>query len=795
MRLFDLTVASRNLLRRPGFAITSVLLLALAAGANAAVFSIVRGVLLRPLPYRAPEELVALWPNAFVNNEDLAYWRDRTRSFQAIGAVSPGWMMALVADGVEPLKVTGGRTSDNFFTTLGVSAALGRTLMPGDALPGRTTVAVISFPLYERHFRADPQVIGRSVKIDDVAHEIVGVMRPGFEFLQPGTDIWAPLPFDPSSRQHRAQFSQGLARLRSGVTADAATRELQALLPAIRADLKKPIDWGHDLRAVSLQDTVTGELRPTLFILLAAVGLVLLLAAVNLGTLALGRSIERTREMAIRTALGASRMRVVRHLIAEQAIVSVAGGLAGLLLARVALPFLVSRLPPELPRQGDISLDGVVFASVLTSTVLVSILLALIPSVISVRPELQPLLRQHHGTETPAKRRVLGTLVVAQVALAIVLGIGAGLMLRSLWNLHRVHPGFNAQQVLAFRLQTTPKYRDLGKGMPYLEEVVERVRALPGVTHVGSIQHLPMTGYNWTARVQAVERPLPPGATPPTAIWRFIGWDYFETMQIPLAAGRMFTPRDRASSPAVAIVNEAYARREYGDSQAAVGRRVVTVSGRGDETVEIVGVVRDVRFISLEQPAIPEMYRPLAQTFMFPMALVVRSTGDVAQLAASVRRAAFAVDPTIPVAELQPLTALIAASLGRPRLLGMLLSVFATAGLMLAVVGVYGVVAYRVRQREREIGIRLALGGGPVQIARSVFRQGAGYALAGVVVGLPAALALSRLMKSVVFGVTTHDPLTFTALPAAIVATTLAACVLPARRATRIDPLTTMRLE
>jgi putative ABC transport system permease protein len=620
-------------------------------------------------------------------------------------------------------------------------------------------------------------------------------MRPGFEFLGPGTDVWAPLPFDPSSRQHRAQFSQAFARLRTGTTIQAGTRELQSLLAAMRTDLKKPANWGHDLRAVSLRETVTGDVGPTLYILLAAVGLVLLLAAVNLGTLALGRSLERTREMAIRTALGASRWRLMRHLIAEQAVVAVAGAVLGLLLARAALPVLVTRLPPELPRQGDIILDGVVFATVLTATVLVSILLALLPTAIAVRPELQPLLRQQHGTETPARRRVLGTLVVAQVALAIVLGIGAGLMLRTLWNLLQVDPGFESQRVLAFRLQTTSKYRDLAQGMPYFEQVVERIRTLPGVTNVGSIQHLPMTGYNWTAQVRDAGRPLPPGATPQTAIWRFIGWEYFDTMRIALAAGRPFTSQDRAPSPTVAIVNEAYARREYGHAAAALGRRVATISGRGEETVEIVGVVRDVRFMSLDQPAIPEIYRPLSQTFMFPMAFVVRTSGDVAQLAAAVRREALAIDPAIPVAELQPLTTLIAASLGRPRLLSMLLLVFAGAGLALAVIGVYGVVAYRVRQREREIGIRLALGGGPFQIARSVFRQGAGYALAGLVVGLPAALALSRLMESVVFGVTTHDALTFTALPAAIVAATLAACALPARRAVRIDPLTTMRLE
>jgi putative ABC transport system permease protein len=700
-----------------------------------------------------------------------------------------------VADGLEPVKVTGARTSDNFFTTLGKGTLVGRTLLPGDASPGRTAVVVISFDIYQRHFHSAPGTIGRTVKIDSVPHEIVGVMRPGFEFLEPGTDLWAPLPFDPSTPQHRAPFSRAFARLRPGVSVETATRELRSLVPAMRAGLKRSNDWAHDLRALGLQEVVTGNVRPMLLILLAAVGLVLLLAAVNLGTLALGRAIERARETAIRTALGASRGRLLRDLAAEQVVVSVSGAFAGLLVAQLALPVLVRHLPQELPRRGEIHLDPVVFVAVLSIAVLLSLLFALAPMFVAIRPELQPLLRQHHRMETPSRRRVLGTLVVGQVALAVVLGVGAGLMLRSLWNLQHVDPGFSPEQVLSFRFQTNSKYRDLEKGMPYFEQVVERLRGLPGVTHVGSIQHLPMSGYNWTAQVRPIERPQGVAEPAATAVWRFIGWDYFETMRIPLAAGRRFTSMDRNGSPLVAIVNEAYARREYGGAASAMGRRVATMSGRGPEVVEIVGIVGDVRFASLAEPATPEMYRPLAQTFMFPMAFVVRTTGDPSQLAAAVRREAFAVDPLIPVAELQPVTALIADTLGRPRLLGMLLSVFGAVGLALAVVGVYGVVANRVRQREREFGIRLALGGQPQRLALSVLMDGGVYAVAGLVVGLPLALALARLMHSVVFGVTTHDPATFISLPVAVVIATVLGCALPARWATRVDPLTAMRAE
>jgi predicted permease len=447
------------------------------------------------------------------------------------------------------------------------------------------------------------------------------------------------------------------------------------------------------------------------------------------------------------------------------------------------------------PRQGDIALDGVVFGVVLSATVVTSVLMALVPVVIAARPELQPLLRQTQSTETVTRRRALGTLVAAQIALAVILGIGASLMLRTLWNLQQVDPGFRADGVLTFRLQTTSRRLNLTQGLVYYEQVVERVRALPGVMHVGAINHLPMSGYNWSTFVWRPEDPPAPGAERPRATWRFIGWDYFDSMGMTMRAGRALTALDHLKAPHVAVVNEAFAQREFGSVDAAIGRRLVTLGAAGEQDVQVVGVISDVRFRSLDQPATPEIYRPLAQTFMFPMAFTVRTSGDPSQIAAAVRQAAFNVNPAIPVAELQPLTALLADSIGRPRLLAMLLSVFAAVGLVLGVIGVYGVVAYRVRQQQREFGIRLALGAGPQLIAQGVLRQGAYYAGAGLLIGLPAAFGLTRLMESVVFGVTTHDPLTFMVLPVAVTLTTLLACAIPARRAARVDPVTTMRGE
>jgi putative ABC transport system permease protein len=795
MRAHDLTLAFRNLFQRPLFAATAIVLMALAAGANAAVFSVVRGVLLKPLPYAQPERLAAFWPGSFVSNEEIAYWRERTRSFEELAAVSPGWLMALVADGYEPLKVTGGRTSDNFFTTLGVGAAIGRTVQPGDSTPGRARVVVLSHEIFERHFAGNPAVLGRFVHLDGAPHEIIGVMPRGFEFMGPGTDVWAPLPFDPTATNHRATFSQAFARLRPGTSPEAATTEVVALTESMRRDLGKPNDWGKTLTVASLQKTIASEFETSLLIILGAVGLILLLAAVNLGTLVLSRSIERAREMAVRTALGASRLRLIKQLVVEQLVLTACGALAGLIVARAALPVLVSRIPPDIPRQHDIALDAVVFGAVFAISVGLALAFALMPIVLIARPELQPLLRQTHSTEPKSRRRALGALVAAQIALAIVLGIGAGLMLRSLWNLQQVDPGFKPDGVLTFRLQTTSKYDALSTGLPYMEQVVERLRALPSVTNVGSIQHLPMSGYNWTSQVYPIERPPAPGATPPTVTWRFTGWQYFETLGIPLRAGRLFTALDTTPAPGVAIVNEALALREYGSANAAIGRHLRLTSGRGAEQVEVVGVTGNVRYLSLDTPARPEIYRPLAQTFMFPMAFVVRTAGDPAQLAAAVRQAAYTVDPTVPVAELQPMRALLAQTLARASLLTTLLGVFASAGLLLTIVGVYGVVAYWVRQREREFGIRLALGAAPTRIARGILRQGAIYAAAGIAIALPAAWLLSRVMQSTVYGITARDPLTFITLPVTVLVVTLAAAYFPARRAARVDPVTTMKAQ
>ena len=452
MRVTEFTLAVRNIFRRPGFAFVAITLIALGSGANAAVFSVVRGVLIRPLPFPEPNRLVAVWPDKFISNEDLEYWRNRARSFEHVAAISPGWMMGLVADGGEPIKVTGGRVSDNMFQALGARPLIGRTIEPGDAKAGAAAVAVLSNALWKARFNSDPGIIGKTIQLDSEPHTIVGVMPAGFGIFSRGHDLWSALPWDPAGRNHKATFSQGLARLARGASPESATQELQQLSAAMRKDLAKPDDWGRDISAISLRESITGNVRPTLLILLGAVGLILMLAAINLGTLVLGRSVERITEMALRTALGASRGRLVRQIVTEQVALAMIGAAAGIALAYLSLPALVSRIPAEVPRVAEITLDWNVLLTVLAAAIVVSIAVALIPALVTARPDLQPLLRQARTTDTPGRRRALGALVAVQIGLAVVLGIGSTLMLRSMWNLQRVDPGFTPSNVLTFRL-------------------------------------------------------------------------------------------------------------------------------------------------------------------------------------------------------------------------------------------------------------------------------------------------------------------------------------------------------
>ena len=791
--LHDVRLAFRSLRHQPGFSALAILIVALGAGANAAVFPVVRAVLIEPLPYARPDRLVAVWPEGFVSNGDLDFLRARIRSFSHTGASSPGWTMTLLGAG-EPVRVTASKTSANLFELLGARPLIGRTFAPGEDLPGRHRLVMLSHRLWQERFGGDPGAVGRIVTVEDAPHQVIGVMPADFELLGREAELWMPLPFDRTSPFWRGTVSQGVARLRDGVQIEDATRELRGLLPEWRRALGYEADWGRAPIAAPLRDLVAGDVRQPLLVLAGAVAVIVLLTAANLGTLLLGRHVARRREMAVRGALGASAWRLVRQTAVESALLAGAGAAAGVAAAWLALPALVRLLPPEMPRVAAIGIDPLVLAAVTAASVTSVLAFGALPSILAARPSLQPLLRLGAQSDTRAGRRTLDVLVVGQVSLAIVLGIGAALLGRSVVALQRVDPGFEPDRVLTMKLQPSGgRYRGVARTLGYYREVMSRLSAVPGVEAVGAINHLPLSGYHWTSTIRLDERPLAAGVSPPTAGWRMIDGSYFASMRIPLVAGRTFTDRDDASVAPVAIVNEAFAARFFGSPAAALGRIVRTGSASGEQTPQIVGVVGNVRHRTLAEPPEPELYRPVAQSFAIALAVTVRTAGAPTGVAAAARQAVRSIDPNVPIADLLPLATLLRDSLGRPRLLATLLLVFASVGLAIVLSGVYGVVAYTVRRREREMGIRLALGAAPGRVGRLIVRQGAVYAAAGLAAGAPLALAAAGAGRGLLFGVEPRDPATVGGLCALVAAATIGATLVPAWRARRTDPAAVLR--
>jgi predicted permease len=795
--LQDVRLALRAFRRNPGFSALAVLIVALGAGANASVFSVVRAVLLEPLPYAKPDRLVSIWPTGFVSNADMEFLRARAHSFAAVAAASPGWTMTMIGAG-EPVRVTATKTSANLFEMLGAAPLLGRTFATDEDRPGRHRVAVLSYALWQSRFSGSPAAVGRIVTLEDAPYQIVGVMPADFELLGRDAELWMPLPFDVASPFYRGTVSQALGRLREQVNVESATRELRSLIPEWQRQLAYEKDWGEGLIAIPLRDLMVGDARRPLLVLAGAVGLIVLLTAANLGTLLLGRHVARRTEMAVRGALGASKWRLVRQSATESAVLAAAGAAAGVLVSRLTLPLLVRMLPPEMPRVSAIAFDPLVLVAVVAASLASVLAFGVMPAVLASGLVASNAIAAGFNRSTDARtgRRTLDLLVVSQVSLATVLGIAAALMVRSLVALQDVDPGFEPTSVLTLKLNPSgERYRGIDRTIAYYRDVMHRIAALPGVATVGAINHLPLSGYDWRATVRLDERPLPPGVSPPTTGWRMIDGAYFDAMRIPLLAGRTFTEHDTRISQKVAIVNDAFAVKFFGSPAAALGRIVRTRSGGRDETPMIVGVVGGVRHRELAEPPRPELYRPMAQSFATATALTVRTAGSPARAIAAVREAVWSVDRNVAIADLVPLATLLRDSLGRPRLLATLLLVFAAVGLAIVVSGVYGVVAYTVRRRERELGIRLALGAAPASVGRLVLRQGLAYAVGGVAIGVPVALATAGILSGLLFDVEPRDPATFVALCGLVALTTLAATVAPARRALRVDPAAVLKAE
>ena len=792
----DVRYAVRTLAKRPGFTAVAVITLALGIGANAAIFSAVRGVLLQPLPFREPDRLVAFDAERFIANAELLFLRENARTFGGVAAISPGWGMALTGVG-EATQLTTARVSPNMLDVLGVRPLIGRTFAEPEATPGQETVALLGHALWTERFGSDQSIVGRRIVLDGTPYTVVGVLPQNLEVLGRQADLWTPLVVDPTAWFHRGAVSWMVARLRDGATLEQSRAELATLFPGMREAFEYAPDYYANVSLLPLHERTVGNVRTALLVLLAAVGFIVLIAGSNVGNLLLMRAAGRRREIAVRAALGASRARVVAQMLVESVVLAIAGATAGVALGALGVRGLRAALPPDTPRLTAITLDGTVLAVCAALAIVTGIAFGLAPAFLASRGDVQDALRGARGVAGRAGgERTRASLAVAEVALTLVLVIGAGLMMRTLWSLTHVAAGFRPEGVLTMRVQPSGERYDSGaRQLEYVRGVLERLGALPGVQVTGAIHHLPLSGYAWYTNIDVAGRVRAPNETPLRSGWRIIAGDYFQAMGIPLLRGRTFTAADTREGQQVAIVNEEFARAAW-PGEDAIGKRFTAGNAtRVGGAVTVIGVVGGVRHVTLDASPGPELYRAMSQTTAGAMTLAVRTRGDPLAVAGLARETVRATDADVPISEVRSLEQVMSASVARPRLIMSLLLVFAGVGVVLGAVGVYGVIAYAVGERRREIGIRIALGAEPRTVAGSVVWRGVRYAGIGVAIGLVGAFAVTRLMRTLVFGVSTTDPVTFAGLALFLVLIAALASYLPARQAARTDPMVALRTD
>jgi putative ABC transport system permease protein len=805
----DLRFGLRVLVKSPGFTAVAVLALALGVAANTAIFSVVHEVLLQPLPYKEPGRLVMLWEmnrprdrhQNVLSPANLLDWKEQTDVFEDVAAFFD--LRSNLTGGGDPVEIPVQRATPNLFRLLGVEPIKGRALLPEDAEPNAPRVVVLSYGLWQRRFGGDPQVVGKTITLSGTPATVVGVMPAGFQwFVRKGSltaqapEAWTPFGFTAQHRQRSGRFMSAVARLKAGVTRERAQAELSQL--AARLEQQYPdFDTGWGVEVVPLRDQFAGPIRPALWVLLGAVGFLLLIACANVANLLLARASARQKEIAIRTALGAGRWRVVRQLLTESLLLAAAGGGLGLLLAWWGVDVLVALSPRDLLDIGGVSLNLPVLAFTLAVSLLTGVVFGLVPAFEASRLDAGESLKEGARGTTGGRRgrRLRGAFVVAQVALSLVLLVGAGLMVKSFARLRSVNPGFNSDGLLTMRVQLPAnKYGEDEQVIAFHRRAVERVSALPGVTAAGAVNFLPFAGPGAATGFTVVGRPAPlPGEGPVTEV-RVTDENYFRTMGIPVLGGRTYSAQEATAERHVAVVSESLARK-YFPGEDPVGQRIVVDMKEKPEPTEIVGVVGDVKRQSLDEEPRPTVYWPPPELTYSTMTLVVRAGGDPAGLAAAARREIQSIDPEQPVADVRTMRQLLAESVGRARFSAWLLGLFAVVALVLAGVGLYGVMSYAVAQRTHEIGLRVALGAQGRDILRLVIGHGMLLAAVGLAVGLAGALALTRLMRGLLFEVSATDPATYVALTAFLLLVALAACLVPARRATKVDPMVALRYE
>jgi len=810
----------RGFRRSPGFVLLTVLTLGVGIGANAAIFSVVDAVLIRPLPYPEPERVVAVWHTApgigmpQFEQSDATYvlYRKENRVLEDLGIFWDG--SVTLTGGQEPERLRASGATASVFHVLRIQPAVGRTLQAADEKTGAEPVAVLSHGLWRRRFGGDRGVIGQVLRIDGVSRRVVGVMPAGFHFPEQETELWIPMTIDPAKLQPGNFNYDAIGRLRPGVTPARAARELSALVFRIpEENPSSQISRGMIESAKMavlvhpLRDDVVGDVQRILWVLLGSVGVILIIACANVANLFLVRAEGRQREVAVRTALGGSRGDIARLFLSESVILALLGGALGLALAEAGVRLLVSLRPEGIPRLDEIGVDGTVLAFTVGLSILSGLLFGLFAVLRYGRPELIASLKDggRGGTAGRERHRARNALVVVQVALALILLICAGLMTKSFWRLRHVDQGIDPRGVLTLALSLPEtEYRDASARALFVRGLLEKVRALPGVTSAGIVSVLPLSGGGSTSGYSFEDIPLPPDAVPPILGTRYASPEYFRTLGIPLLEGQLFRPLDPARRSDEVIVSQALARR-FWPGKSALGKRLVQGLRTTKRWHTVVGVVGSVREDGLEKEPKESVYYPVLRTLAgddvatdgapSDFTLVVRGRGEPSALAAPVRGVIRSLDPNLPVARVRPMADVVARSMARTSFTMLLLVIAAAVALLLGSVGIYGVIAYIVSQRTREIGVRMALGAKREDVEKMVLRQGFVLAVTGVGVGLAGALAVTRLMQALLFEVSPFDPLTFAAVPVLLALVALLASWLPARRAASVHPLAAIRYE
>lgn len=800
----DIRYSFRLLARKPAFTVVALLALAIGIGANSVIFSVVNSVLLRPLPYKEPDRLVMVWEEAaslgFPENTpapaNYIDWRDQSQVFESLAATASE-RYNLTAAG-EPEKLEGLRATASLFPMLGVEPIMGRWIDAEEDREGANRVVMLSYGLWQRRFGGDAGVLGKNITLDDQSYTVIGVMPSYFNFPARGIDLWVPAAFNQEEATSRdSHYLEVYGRLKAGVTIEQARSEMSAI--AARLSEQYP-NTNQGLGAVvnPLFEQIVGDVRPALLILFGAVGFVLAVACANVANLLLARAAARRKEISIRAALGAGRARLVRQFLTESVLLAVLGGIAGLALSFVSLRLLIPFIPEEINQAKDISLDFNVVLFTFGVSALTGIIFGLVPAIQASRPDLNESLKDGARDSSSATQgRLRNLLVVSEVALALVLLVGAGLLINSFARLSQIDPGFRTENLLTMNVSLPgTRYSDRDRRAAFYDQILERIKSLPGVESAGIVTNLPLT-FRGNSNFFIIEgRPELPVDRMPLAVTRVINPDYFRTMGIPLVGGRGIEAQDTRDSLPVVVITEATARVHW-PGEDPIGKRMkMGLYDTPTPWLTVVGIVKDVYQFDLTTEPWPQVYLPYTQHTSFaPRDLVIKTTHDPLQMTAAVRNSIWEVDRDQPVSNVSTMGDIVSESLARQRFNTSLLAVFAFVAVLLAAVGIYGVMSYLVTERTREIGIRTALGADRADILKMVVGQGFKLVGAGIVLGLAGALALSRVMTSLLYGVSATDPATFVIITVVIAFVALIANYIPAYRASRIDPMKALRHE